>query len=112
TTDHLTKVGLIHIVAVSGYNLTIIINACRRLLQKRSRFQTLVLSLSLIGTFLLFTGYSPSIVRAALVSGLSLGLWFLGRRIKPVPLLFLAAAITAGANPLYLWSNIGWYLSF
>lgn len=111
-TDELTAVGLIHIVAVSGYNLTVIIMICRRLSEKRSRYQALILSLLLIGAFLLLTGNSPSIVRAAVVSFVSLVTWYFGRNIRPVLLLLLSAVLTAGVNPLYLWSNIGWYLSF
>lgn len=111
-TDELTAVGLIHIVAVSGYNLTVIIMICRRLSEKRSRYQSLVTSLCLIGLFLLLTGNSPSIVRAAIVSLISLVTWYFGRNVRSVLLLLLAAALTAGVNPLYLWSNVGWYLSF
>lgn len=110
--ETLIAVGLIHIVAVSGYNLTVIIDALRRVFRKGSRYQILVFSLLLIGVFLLFTGYSPSIVRAAIVSGLSLVAWFFGRKFRPVLLLVFVAALTAGINPLFLWSNIGWYLSF
>lgn len=110
--NELVAVGLIHIVAVSGYNLTIITNFSKRLLAKRSRYQALVGSFVLIGIFLLMTGSSPSIVRAAVVSGISLVMWYYGRNIKPVLMLLLAAALTAGINPLYLWSSIGWYLSF
>lgn len=110
--ETLIAVGLIHIVAVSGYNLTIIIDALRRIFRKGSRYQILVFSLLLICIFLLFTGYSPSIVRAALVSSLSLIAWFFGRKFRPILLLGFVAALTAGINPLYLWSNIGWYLSF
>lgn len=110
--DQLIAVGLIHIVAVSGYNLTIIIDGVRRILKKRSRFQIVCITGLLIGVFLLLTGNSPSIVRAAIVSMLSLIAWFFGRKIRPVLLLIFVAALTAGINPLYLWSNIGWYLSF
>lgn len=110
--EQLIAVGLIHIVAVSGYNLTIIMDGVRRVFRRRSRYQTLLFSLSLIGIFLLLTGNSPSIVRAALVSSLSLIAWFFGRRFKPLLLLTLVASITAGINPLNLWSNVGWYLSF
>lgn len=105
-------VGLIHIVAVSGYNLTVIIEIVRRIFRRRSRFQTLFFALTLIGVFLLFSGYAPSIVRAAVVSSISLLAWFFGRALKPMLLLLFTAALTAGINPLYLWSNVGWYLSF
>lgn len=108
----LLMVGLVHIVAVSGYNLTIILRACLRLLGKRSKYQTVVLSLALIGVFLLLTGSSASIVRAAIVSSLALLAWYYGRTFKPVNLILLAAAITGLYNPLYIWSDIGWYLSF
>jgi competence protein ComEC len=111
-TEQLRQVGLIHIVAVSGYNLTIIIYFSQRLLKKRSRFQALVASNTLIVLFLLVTGFSPSIVRAAVVSGIGLVMWYYGRNVKPLMILLLAAVITAGWNPLYIWSSVGWYLSF
>lgn len=111
-TQELIAVGLIHIVAVSGYNLTIIIDASRKMFAKRSRFQVLVFSFILIGLFLLVTGSSPSIVRAAVVSSLSLLAWYFGRKFKPLLLISLVALLTAFINPLYLWTNIGWYLSF
>lgn len=112
TNDQLSVTGLTHLVAVSGYNLTIIIVAVRRLLGGRSKFQSTVTAGSLMALFVLTTGFSASIVRAALVSGLSLLAWYYGRRFKPWLLISLAAAVTAAWNPFYLWSDIGWYLSF
>ncbi len=109
--EELIAVGLIHIVAVSGYNLTVIINQVKTRFG-RSRIQTLVFSLAFISVFLLMTAGEPSIVRAALVSSVSMIFWYFGRTIKPLLLLLLVAALTAGINPLYLWSSIGWYLSF
>lgn len=108
----LTAVGLTHIVAVSGYNLTIIIHAVSRLKRWFSRFLTLIVSLLLIYGFILVTGFSPSIVRAALVGFLGLLAWYFGRKIRPLLLLLFAAAITGFANPFYVWGDIGWYLSF
>lgn len=110
--DQLSAAGLTHLVAVSGYNLTIIIVAVRRLLGRLSKFQSTVVSAGLVLAFVLLTGFSASIVRAALVSGLSLLAWYYGRTFKPLLLISLAAAITAYWDPFYLWSDIGWYLSF
>ncbi len=112
TTDQLAITGLTHIIAVSGYNLTIIIRSVRRFLGKRSKYQQTVICAVLILLFLLVTDFSASIVRASIVSGLSLCAWYYGRRFKPLLLLALAAVITAAWNPLYVWSDIGWYLSF
>lgn len=110
-TNWLIIVGLVHIVAVSGYNLTILVRAAGRL-KLGSKYQQLALSLALIGFFLLMTGFSASIVRAAIVSGLSLWAWFYGRKIRPIVLITLAAAITGLYNPFYVWGDLSWYLSF
>ncbi|MGB4966830.1 MAG: ComEC/Rec2 family competence protein, partial [Candidatus Saccharimonadales bacterium] len=67
---------------------------------------------ALMGMFLLFTGASASIVRASIVSTLSLAAWYYGRRVRPLLLVLGPAALTAYANPVYVWSDIGWYLSF
>jgi competence protein ComEC len=108
----LLMVGLVHIIAVSGYNLTIILRATEGLLKKHSKRLSTLLALSLIGVFLLFAGGSASIVRAAVVSVLAILAGYYGRRVKPLVLLLLAAAITAWANPYYVWTDVSWYLSF
>jgi competence protein ComEC len=108
----LVMVGLVHIIAVSGYNLTIILRACLKLLGKRSKYQTFVVAIALIAVFLLITGASASIVRASIVSGLSMAAWYYGRTFKPLVLILMTAAMTSLASPLYLWGDIGWYLSF
>lgn len=112
TTQTLLWVGLTHIIAVSGYNLTILIKATRTLLKKGSKYQTTIISLALMGVFLLFAGNCPSIIRAAIVSTISLLFWYYGREIHPVLLILLAASITVYANPSYIWSDSGWWLSF
>jgi len=112
TSQALLMVGLTHIVAVSGYNLTILLDASRRLAGKRSKLLSVALGVSLMGMFLLFTGGSASIVRASLVSSLSLAAWYYGRKVRPLLLVLGPAALTAFVHPVYLWSDIGWYLSF
>ena len=110
--EQLKMVGLTHIIAVSGYNLMIILRAANGLMSKRSKYQYLCLSLLLMTTFLLLAGSSPSIVRASVVCCLGLAAWYYGRSVHPVALLLVAACITALANPLYAWGNVSWYLSF
>jgi competence protein ComEC len=108
----LLMVGLTHIIAVSGYNLTIILQAGKRLFDRTSKRISTGLSFGLIGVFLLLAGASASIVRAAIVSMLSIGAGYYGRAFRPLDLICLAAAITALANPVYVWSDLSWYLSF
>lgn len=112
TSEILAMVGLTHIIAVSGYNLTILVRATRRIFAKRSKFQAMAAACALIFAFLLVTGGQPSIVRASIISLLSLGAWYYGRRMRSMFIILITAAGTALWNPLYLWSDIGWYLSF
>jgi competence protein ComEC len=109
--EKLNRTGLTHIVAVSGYNLTIIVEAVRRLMGKSSRKNVVLVSLSLIGIFMLFTGMAPSIARAAIVSIVSLFAWYYGRKINPLTVILISAGITAYINPLYIWLDLGWWLS-
>lgn len=112
TKQNLLMVGLTHIIAVSGYNLTIMLGASQRLAGKRSKRLTTALTFLLMGLFLLMAGASASIVRAAIVSTLSIAVGYYGRNIRPLNLIILAAAITAWSNPFYIWGDASWYLSF
>lgn len=111
-TQSLKMVGLTHIIAVSGYNLTILLTAVRRLMGKQSKLASTVVAIGLMLGFIGLTGASASIVRAAVISGLGLAAWYVGREVRPMVLILLAAALTAGVYPIYIWSDIGWYLSF
>lgn len=108
----LKTAGLTHIVVASGYNLTILVRAMKRLFEKRSRYLTVLLSGLLIISFIAVTGLSPSMTRAGLVAGLALVAWYYGRKFHPVTLLVFAAAVTGLADPSYVWGNLGWQLSF
>jgi len=107
----LALVGLSHLVAVSGYNLTIIVSAVDRAFKKAGRGVALAVSLWLIVGFLVVTGASASIVRASVVSVLSLLASFYGLRFNPLTLILLTAGVTAAADPGYL-TDLGWLLSF
>jgi competence protein ComEC len=110
--DQLKILGLTHIVVASGYNLTVLVRLAKRLLEKRSKFQMAAMAAGLIAGFVAVTGFSPSMSRAALVASMSLAAWYWGRRIPPAVILLFSAAVTAGVYPPYLWSDIGWWLSF
>lgn len=110
--DIIRDAGLTHIIAVSGYNLTILVRFSKRLLKKQSRYQILLASGLLVTTFVLITGMSPSILRASIVVALLQLSWFYGRKIHPIVLLSLSAALSVLVDPFQLWRSVGWYLSF
>lgn len=104
--------GLTHIVVASGYNLTILVRLSRRIFLKKSKYLSLLLSLVMIFSFVSITGLSPSMVRASLVSVLSLLAWYYGRKIHPLTLLMIVASCTLMYDATYLVDNVGWQLSF
>lgn len=110
--NELKLLGLTHIVVASGYNLSILVRYARRLFERVSRFTALAASGFLIFGFANVTGFSPSMTRASLITGLSLLAWYFGRKFHPLVLLSFSAAITVVINPAYAWGDIGWLLSF
>lgn len=111
-TEAMKITGLTHIVVASGYNLTILVRAARRLFENISKYLSTVTAVAMIVGFMAITGLSPSMMRAGLVSLLSLWAWYFGRRFHPAMLLSLAAAVTVCINPSYVWGDLGWLLSF
>lgn len=110
--EQLKVVGLTHIVVASGYNLTILVRFVMRLLGRHSRYLAFMTSLIMIMLFVLFSGFSPSMNRAVIVTVLGLLAWYVGRRFHPLLLILYVAAGTALFNPMYVWADLGWYLSF
>jgi competence protein ComEC len=110
--DTLQIVGLSHIIAVSGYNLTILVDVSKKRFSRGSKLRGTLLSCTLVLLFVAMVGSSASIQRAALVSLLTIAAAHYGRSIKPLVLITFAAAVTVILNPLSIWSDVGWYLSF
>lgn len=110
--DQMRAIGLTHIVVASGYNLTILVRFARRLFERHSLYLATAVAATMMLVFVLVSGLSPSMSRAALVTGLSLAAWYYGRAFHPLVLIALTAGITALVYPVYVWSDIGWYLSF
>jgi competence protein ComEC len=104
--------ALTHIVVASGYNLTILLRLTRRLLSPVSKRLAVLSGAVLVLAMVGMTGATPSMVRAALVTFLSLSAWYYGRSVHPVLLVAMGAGCTAMAQPLYPWADLGWWLSF
>ena len=102
--------GLTHILAVSGYNLTVVVALCAVFWRRRSRLTTMV-ALSAIGLFVLMTGATASVVRAAVMSGLILLVARTRRELDVRVALGATVVIMTAWNPRYLYGDLGWQLS-
>lgn len=106
--------GTSHIVAVSGYNITIIAQATAAFfawfgLKKRLSF---IISLLMIFVFVLMTGATASVIRAGIMGALLLVAFNIGRVYNVTNVLVLAAAAMLAINPQILAFDIGFQLSF
>ena len=109
--ETLRAVGMTHVIVASGTHLGILASAARKIFGRLSKFAGTLFSLLLIAGFVMVVGFTPSMTRAALVSGLSLLMGYVGRKFTPCRLLSFVAMVTLMINPLN-FLNLGWQLSF
>ena len=102
--------GLAHLTAVSGQNVAFVLAAAGPLLRRSRPLSRWMLTLGLIGWFVLLTRAEPSVMRAGTMAALSATAFLLGRQREPVRLLALAVAGLLLLDPLLAWS-VGFWLS-
>ena len=104
--------GTAHIIAISGFNITIIaglfISLFGRIFGKRRGAPVAIAGIAL---YTLLVGADAAVVRAAIMGSFALLARQAGRRVNGLNMLALVAGIMAALNPLVLW-DIGFQLSF
>ncbi|MDO8259873.1 MAG: ComEC/Rec2 family competence protein, partial [Candidatus Magasanikbacteria bacterium] len=105
-------IGITHIIAISGYNITILAKVAEKTLGKIGRKYIFWGVLAMIFSFVIMTGAQASIVRAGIMGGLLVYAGFIGRKSNAVNILVLAGAVMVFLNPLILRNDIGFQLSF
>lgn len=112
--EQFSRTGVTHIVAVSGFNIsviaTILITAATYACVPRQRAFWLVSSAIVV--FVIFTGASASVVRAGVMGIIALLAKYVGRSSRIGNVMLAAATIMVINNPLVLWSDAGFQLSF
>ncbi len=108
---NLKAVGLSHIVVASGAHLSILVEAARKIFGRISRFASLFFSILFIVLFMVMVGWTPSILRAGIMSILGLLTWYVGRRFAPWRIILITITITLLIDPTFC-TNLGWLLSF
>ncbi len=109
--ENLRMVGLVHIVVASGAHLAILVEVARKIFGKASRLTGLLFSVLFVVIFMCMVGWTPSILRAGVMTVLSLVAWFFGREVAPWRLILITMAFTLIIDPMFI-SNLSWLLSF
>jgi len=107
------RTGVIHIVVLSGFNVMLVVSFMLFTLSYLTGVRGRVIG-GLIGivVFVLLVGFSPSVMRAAIMAGLVLLATLLGRSYAIVRALLVAAGIMIVVNPFILLFDPGFQLSF
>lgn len=112
--EDFNRTGVSHIVAISGFNITIIaviLMSVLTFIRIRRQRAFWVVCAGIIG-FVVLVGASPSVVRAAAMGLLALTAQQIGRLSRPMYLLVPAAAFMVAFNPFILLWDAGFQLSF
>lgn len=105
------KTGLTHILAISGYNMVILITFISTIFSIFPRRIWIALSIISIFLFTLLVGAGASVVRAAIMGSLGLVAQIFGRKSIGLRSLFIAGYFMLLADPFVLF-DIGFQLSF
>lgn len=101
--DALIKTGTLHIIALSGMNITILAGIIATTLGPFvSRRLASLLTIVLIILFILFVGPSPSVIRAGIMGGISLLAISFGRQYWSLYSLVLAAGVMLLLRPFWI----------
>ncbi len=110
--DNFTVTGLSHLIAVSGYNVTIMMGLFSQLSRRLHRWLDLLVSVGVITFFVIFTGATASVTRAGILAGCFVFARTIGRKASVYRVLIIAATIMTILNPLVIVYDIGFQLSF
>jgi competence protein ComEC len=108
------KTGVSHILAVSGYNMAIIVMLVYQQLMNRqvSRSLSFWITVIVILVFTILTGAEASIMRAGIFAILILTAEQIQRYVGGIRPLILCATLLVIINPFYIAYDIGFQLSF
>lgn len=109
--DSLISTGTIHIVALSGQNISILTSLIAKTTLIFGRKKSILLTIAGVVSFVLFVGAEPPIVRAAIMGSLSLIATYFGRKNWGLLGLFLSAGIMLLIMPGWFF-EISFQLSF
>ena len=104
--------GLVHIVVLSGYNLTIVAEALMRLASRLPTKTALLIGASGIILFALMVGAEATVVRASIMALIVIAARALRRKNELMRALALACTLMVLHNPLILTADPSFILSF
>lgn len=106
----LINTGTIHVVVVSGFNISLLIGFISRLSNTRNKIRAGLIMFATLG-YCLLVGLSPPVFRAWLMSVASQSAQYYGRNLDGMEVLYFCGVLMLIYNPLYLF-DLSYQLSF
>jgi len=107
----LRDTGTIHVVVVSGYNVTLVYNAIIKFLGTPYKSKNILLAVAGTLLFAVVSGFEPPVVRAWIMGSIIALGKFYGRKVDAISVLLFTGLILALINPGYIY-NLSFQLSF
>ncbi len=111
-TDDFNRTGLTHILAISGYNITMIISIFGVFMKRVNRRARYYGTLCGIIVFVLLTGMSASVIRAAIMGIFVITGIYNGRKSAATHCLLWSAALMSLSSPGIILFDMSFQLSF
>ncbi len=109
--DLFIKAGLAHVLAASGFHVSLLLGVVVKLTKRFSPRSQLIIGLSALVIYLGLTGIQPSVMRAAFMGVGALIALVTERKVRRLGSLLLAVTLLLLFNPLWIW-DLGVQLSF
>jgi len=115
TTQSFSDTGAMHILAVSGLHIGILLQILLRIFNFFKKWitknQAIIISLAILWFYSLLTGFSPSVIRSVIMFSFLLIGKMLGKENSEINLLAFSAFLILTWKPIYIF-DIGFQLSY
>lgn len=112
--DAFRRIGATHLLVISGSNVVLLSSMTLTALSfvPVSKRKAILIAVCFLSLYALLTGLQPPAVRATIFGGITLIAMLLGRRGDALRLLVIVATLMLAVNPLLLFYDAGFQLSF
>lgn len=109
--DALSIVGVSHVIAASGYNVTLVSQFVEAIFKKKGSKRASLIKISSIWMFTIFSGCSSSLIRASTMNSIGLFGALFGREVNIGGSLLICVTVLSVINPFILY-DVGFLFSF
>ncbi|BAZ38949.1 ComEC/Rec2-related protein [Calothrix sp. NIES-4101] len=109
--DGFVQVGLAHALAASGFQTSLILGIVLALTKRATQRTQFTVGFLALLAFLCLAGFQPAVLRAVVMGFAALIALLLGKKVRQLGSLLVAATLLLIFNPLWIW-DLGFQLSF